>query len=879
LRDEIAADEQILRLQRVALKILRQLFVHSQIERLLGFHFDHLIVDQLCRSVILKSQLLQSDLLDTLLLVLKAKITIRTAREATREPSLEEDRAEVRGKSNSSLPPSQTFSKDTNHSSLSKPPERLLDCLLNGITNMSFRGVIQKWVQILCESTHLYSSSIIILMKVVDTFCKQIEHCFDGMKAQYQKQSSIGRNFEAPLSHLLNGLDFVLARAHEQLLTDEEGLLMVNSPEPQQGFFGNMVSGALSSETKPGRNNNNRLTVILCFQDALRTCFRLWSWQSLDMVDTSDTLASFHHASQKIRNRSRRILEHLLAAEPLEGIEALAQVWVKAIAEKDTLKTESLLSLVHTLEGSRPGITMTAIFNAIYSRTNPTALVLSQKSTLSSNLQKSDLVAFLSIYAQSLEEDVLEEIWKDCTTFLRDVLGNPMPHRQILIRLINFIAILSAKVEHTNFGEERKMRRELADLFIRLLTAIFTIKPQSSSKEKTVSASDNVERMLDENFAAFSALLDESDRLLPVMVNLVSNMIAPLFRSRQFPQNLTPTTLSLFLKITRIQNASKAWKKDLTDCFNDSKFFSSSMPLLKGGWLPLLHQLALVDKALLPELVSRLTAPTSAGIMFGVGATAARLEADRKARLNLRRMSCILLASQSDAFAPHLGTLQVKLEELLTASSISSPSSAVRAEIYMVIRALLLQSSSDQMASFWPLLNAELRAAFLSISDDEESSNIYNNDSLLQAAKLLDVLLLINPEDFQPQEWLFITDTVDAIYRPEELEPTALIDQVAQTMIGNGDRQPKSTTLSTILPTTLTLPDEVIGHNLRKPWLSGEQTRSIAESDIQDWLLRPFFGQLSIHVYERTYGLNEPDLEACRDDLLADLFDDRTVIE
>ena len=878
MRGETAIDEQILRLQRVALNIPRQLFIHSQTERLLGFHFDRLIVDQLCRPVILQSRLLQSDLLDTLLLVLKAKITIQTAREAKRESSLEEDQTEIRAKSNSSLPPSQTLSKDANHSPLLKPPERLLDCLLSGINNMSSQGVIQKWVQILCESTYLYSSSISILMKVVDTFCKQIEHCFEGMKAQYQKPLSIGRNFESPLSHLVNGLDFVLARAHEQLLTEEEGLSIVNSPEPQQGFFGNMVSGALSSETKPARNNNNRLTVILCFQDALRTCFKLWSWQSLDMVDSSHTLASFQHASQKIRGRSRRILEHLLAAEPLEGIEALTQVWVKAVAEKDTHKTESLLGLVHTLEGSRPGITMTAIFNAIYSRTNPTALVLSQKSTLSSNLQESDLVAFLSIYAQSLEEDVLEEIWKDCTTFLRDVLGNPMPHRQILTRLINFIAILGAKVEHTNFGEERKMRRELADLFIRLLTAIFTIKPQNSSKEKVVSGSDNVERTLDENFAAFSALLDESDRLVPVMVNLVSNMIAPLFRSRQFPQNLTRTTLSLLLKIARIQNASKAWKKDLTDCFNDSKFFSSPMPIVKDGWLPLLHQSALVDKALLPELISRLTPPTSAGIMFGVGAAAARLEADRKAQLNLRRMSCILLAVQSDAFTPHLGILQAKLEELLTASAISSPSSIVRAEIYMVIRALLLQSSTNQMASFWPLLNTELRAAFISISDDDDSSNTYNNYSLLQAAKLLDVLLLINPEDFQPQEWLFITDTVDAIYRPEELESTALIDGVAQTMIGNVDRLPKSNTISTTLSTTLTLPDEVIGHSLRKPWLSGEQTRSIVEAEIQYWLLRPFFGQLSIHVYERTYGLNEPDVEACKDDLLADLFDERTIV-
>ena len=40
----------------------------------------------------------------------------------------------------------------------------------------------------------------------------------------------------------------------------------------------------------------------------------------------------------------------------------------------------------------------------------------------------------------------------------------------------------------------------------------------------------------------------------------------------------------------------------------------------------------------MPEIISRMAPPSSAGIMFGVGANAARLDADRKTQLNLRRM-------------------------------------------------------------------------------------------------------------------------------------------------------------------------------------------------------------------------------------------------
>jgi hypothetical protein len=132
-------------------------------------------------------------------------------------------------------------------------------------------------------------------------------------------------------------------------------------------------------------------------------------------------------------------------------------MWTKSDTETATL----IFSLLHTLEGSRPKITIPAVFNAIYTRTNPNALDPARKSSMTSNLTESELASFLVAYARSLDDDVLDEIWADCTTFLRDVLSNPFPHRQILPRLIEFAAILGAKLENTTFGEDRRMRKEL----------------------------------------------------------------------------------------------------------------------------------------------------------------------------------------------------------------------------------------------------------------------------------------------------------------------------------------------------------------------------------------------------------------------------------
>jgi hypothetical protein len=98
----------------------------------------------------------------------------------------------------------------------------------------------------------------------------------------------------------------------------------------------------------------------------------------------------------------------------------------------------------------------------VYSRTDPGALDTNRQSTLTSDLTDAELVAFLVEYTTSLEDDAMDEIWQDCTLFLRDVLANPLPHRQILPTLLEFTAVIGQKVDNTNFGEQRKMRRELA---------------------------------------------------------------------------------------------------------------------------------------------------------------------------------------------------------------------------------------------------------------------------------------------------------------------------------------------------------------------------------------------------------------------------------
>lgn len=365
---------------------------------------------------------------------------------------------------------------------------------------------------------------------------------------------------------------------------------------------------------------------------------------------------------------------------------------------------------------------------------------------------------------------------------------------------------------------------------------------------------------------SFITTLGDSDRINTAITGVSTNVIGPLIRSRLFPNNLNRNVMVLLQQMAKVPAAAKMWKKDISEAFHDPRFFGLQLDLVKNSWMDLLRQWVLADKERLSELLVRLPPPSAAGIMFGVGASAARLEADRKAQLNLRRIALLLLSATEDYFVGELPALLQKLEDLLAATSSSSPSAATRAEVFMVLRAVALKTSASAMAPFWPLINTELQEAISAVPRGSQAE-LYNSYSLLQACKLLDVLLVLGQDDFQPLEWLFITDTIDAVYPPDRWEPVALADEVSQSF---GPR-------IAVSPTVTETNEPQARSNLKRPWLLSDWIRETAKDEIVERVLRPFFDRLSIFVFESTYGMGSVDFTVCRDDLLADLFNESTM--
>ena len=746
------------------------------------------------------------------------------------------------------------------------PPSLLMNTLMAGISSPAIDTNIDKWITLLCNAIPLYPDSVFFsnLLKLTECFCKRTQDYFAALISMYDDQSAtqspaniqelnILHNPERSITNLLSGLEYILARAHTKV---SEAARPPSSKQDNSNEVGRSRAQA-----------NNRLTAILCMQDAIKVCGQVWFWRPAKKSPSSiSDSKSFNYMSSRLRSRTRRMLEHLINAEPQECLETLMGMWVNAV--KKTSHQMLVMNLLESLDGARPKFMMPAIFNAIYGRTNPGALDVDQRSSLSVDVTGLELVAFLTDYVNALEDDLLEEIWSDCTSFLRDILANPMPHRQILLRLLELLSLLCQKMENTNFGDQIRMRRELADLCARLFTAIFTIKPggfdQSSGRLSPrvghpSTPTSSMERFKGGNgieilchvLPSMSPVLMEADRITSIYAGISANITGPLLRSRTFPAKIGGDVVDLLFVMSKAQTATKTWRKDILEAFNDPKLFQSDSSVAESGWVPIIKQLTLLDKGLLSEVLSRLTQPATAGIMFGVGAAAARAEADKQAKINLRRVSMMLIANEKDTFISSLAQIMVKVEELLTATPASSPSSTTRGEVFLLLRAISLSYSQNHLVSLWPVMDSELRVIFEDISKSAQST--FTSYSHLQAAKLLDVLLLLKPEEFQLHEWLYITDTIDAIYPPVSSRPIALADNLSLIASDGVDLQ------------------SITVEGNRKPWLCTDLSRSAGD---YSRLLGSFFGHLSIRAFEDTYSLEPVDETACRRDILNDLFTD-----
>ncbi|CAE6439749.1 unnamed protein product [Rhizoctonia solani] len=305
--------------------------------------------------------------------------------------------------------------------------------------------------------------------------------------------------------------------------------------------------------------------------------------------------------------------------------------------------------------------------------------------------------------------------------------------------------------------------------------------------------------------------------------------------------------MAMMEELVKQQLAVRAWRPPLAEAFEDPRFFARD-PDAGLGWCPLIRAYVQSDKLAIPDIVGRITTTSSNNIFTN-------REAEALARtISLRRLSFAIYCGETNGCLTQLPSIQEKLVELLRWTS-AEP--IVLSEVLLCVRVLLCRLSPHNLSSFWPVILTELIRIFASALVDSPADNSDELLLLLAACKCVDLMLVLQTLEFQIHQWMFVTDTLDAVYRPDGWTPVSLMDQLAEVI---GD-------LPKLAQTTSSMQETFTGKASKRRPLLGAVRRAERLGE-----LVPFFSHVSVALYEGVYAGTGPDTDEIERGLLEEMF-------
>lgn len=688
------------------------------------------------------------------------------------------------GKSNLT-PDGESEAKDPITLQLETLSMDLVDCLVDGLSSHTDLYIVESWTHLLTECIPLFGDFILqVLMTLVECLCAQISKSFNIIKGSYNKDIEQTNCISlSVLFSYIKAIEKLLNAAHKRIsLVESKSNATKVTNEP--GFFGVVMSGVFTVESPLARSHavNNRLTVLLCFQDVIKVSYNIWTWveehsrqQPTSQLNPVDS-RPYHSA--RLKFWTRKIMESLYSMETLEILETFIEIGKSS---------PHIFRILHGLDGSKPKSTIPHLINSIISRINPLSIDTNERSTLTTDLSEVDLMNFLVDYLKSLENDAIEEIWYECIGFLREVQNSHIMYRHLLPDVFRFIAVMANKVDVVNFGEQKRIRRDLSDIFLRLFNLSLSsrsIVSSASLQESTESASmpekiavadpsgafpsdylegnndelvsssqnvttgkivqESLASALEEIIPSLHAILRESDKVMTALTSIVSTLISTTAKSKTFPSSFTPHLTSLLQAVMSEPQSQKCWKVVVGDLILDQRFLN--MPLSQAEkWKVLVAKWAQADKERLQDYTTRLlTNGSNSNVLFGWSD-----QESTNGRRNLNRLAYIFLCGNSDGYLLNMRSIISKLDEILASETSSTES--VRAEVYTCLRSIVIQLDPSHLTSLWTFIYTELEKTFGGLLETEAQQKITGSQLkiIVSACKLLDTLLVLGLEDFK----------------------------------------------------------------------------------------------------------------------------------
>ena len=168
---------------------------------------------------------------------------------------------------------------------------------------------------------------------------------------------------------------------------------------------------------------------------------------------------SFVQVMSRIRNRARKVLENMFKSYTNALVDASVNAWAEQVPD---IMDEAVFDCIDTLAPSAQRV-VEIIVNDITTKSRGTSEPVDRPS-----------MAFLEAYITRLEAPIAVQIWSTLFTFSRELLGaasTPVAKAQ-LYPVLRCLTMLCKSVSTTSALEDRRLRRELQEVYPKLLDAV-----------------------------------------------------------------------------------------------------------------------------------------------------------------------------------------------------------------------------------------------------------------------------------------------------------------------------------------------------------------------------------------------------------------------
>jgi hypothetical protein len=726
----------------------------------------------------------------------------------------------------------------------------LVTLIMTGIDKAETSVLLSNWTSLLTRSIHIYRESIFhVILPFNDALTRKLtillQRC---LNKRFDNELT---DIETSINYLLSCVEDLLCISHGYLITSNIRAISKANTNNEGGFFGNVIQGVFQIESPALRSSkkNNMYSIYVSFQDAVKVCFELWEWADhkpeAKLKSLNDRSLAF--VANKIKFKARKLLETLLELEMQNVIEKLIQL--------DVSNTTNV-KLLNILEGGRSQVTLPSIFNSIVLRCSPQSVDESKRPALKLEVSDKQLSTFLVAYFNSIDTDTIIDIWDITMQFFRDVLSYPTQFSSVLPDCVKLAKILSMKVNTSKLADQKKNKRELSDTFVKLLNAMVSnsttnLTPDLSREEldKEVLNDLNLEILEALKFVMddFELAVPDTEKATSAINTTVFNLLVPQIKGKKI-ENISSNTVSI-IKLIGQTYPTKSWKSTVSDILTNNGFFEQSVMKI-SDWDDIMKIYITEEKEKMAEMIARVTpalvSSTSNIFIWNEGS-----EVEIKVNI-LKRLTYLILIQPKDFFLTILEDLITRIKQ-----SLNNPTPAkYRSAILVLLRAITLKFNEIHLLPYWTFITYELISIFEIIltKNVRDLATLAHEDTelILHGCKLLDQLLAFGYDEFNLNEWLFVTSRPDIMDGENKDTVFSIIDEISKQY---------DFTYAKDVP----IRPEHPHHNL-VPILHGIKTiNNITE-------LRLFFDSLRLINYERTFGLYKPDYDGFALDVLNDIL-------